>query len=48
MNNANFGYDCCNNFENRYFTPVVDEIEEMAYIRKHQNVYDPDIINLFS
>ena len=43
MNNANFGYDCRNNFENRCFTPVVDEIEEMAYIRKHQNVYDSDI-----
>ena len=49
MNNANFGYDCRNNFENRYFTPVVDEIEEMAYVRKHQNVYDPDhLINYFS
>ena len=48
MNNAKFGYDSRNNFENRYFTPVVDEIEEMAYIRKHQNVYDSDIINYFS
>ena len=48
MNNASFGYDCRNNFENRYFTPVVDEIEEMSYIRKHQNVYDPGIINYFS
>ena len=48
MNNANFGYNCRNNFENRYFTPVVDEIEEMAYIRKHENVYDSDIINYFS
>ena len=48
MNNANFGYDCCNNFANCYFTPVIDEIEEMAFIRKHQNVYDPDIINYFS
>ena len=48
MHNANFCYDCRNNFENRYFTPVVDEIEEMAYIRKHQNVYDLDIINYFS
>ena len=27
---------------------MVDEIEEMSYIRKHQNVYDPDIINYFS
>ena len=29
MNNANFGYDCSNNFDNRYFIPVVGEIEEM-------------------
>ena len=32
MNNSNFGYDCHNNFENCYFTPVVDEIEEMAFM----------------
>ena len=30
MNNSNFSYDCCNNFENCYFTLVVDEIEEMT------------------
>ena len=48
MNNANFGYDCRNSFENCYFTPVADEINEMAYIRKHQDVYDPDIINYLS
>ena len=48
MNNRNFGYECRNNFENWYFTPVVEEIEEMAYIRKHENVYDLEIINYFS
>ena len=48
MNNANFGYDCHNNFDNRYFTAKVDELEEMAYARKHQNVYDSEIINDFS
>ena len=48
MNNSNFGYDCCNNFENCYFTPVVGEIEEMAYIRKHQSIHDPSNANFFS
>ena len=48
MNNANFGYDCRNNFDNCYFTPVIHEIEEMAYVRKHQSIYDPDISSYFS
>ena len=48
MNNSNFGYDCRNNFENCYFTPEVDEIEEMACIRKHQSIHDPSIVNFFS
>ena len=47
MKNANFGYDCRNNFDNRYFTPVIEEIEEMAYIRKHQDVFDPEIAPFF-
>ena len=48
MNNVNFGYDCRDNFESRYFTPITDEIEEMGFIRKHQNVCDHDFINYFS
>ena len=48
MNNSNFGYDCHNNFDNCYFTSVVDEIEEMAYIRKHQSIHDPSIAEFFS
>ena len=47
MNNAHFCYDCRNNYDNRYFTPAVDEIEEMAFIRKHQNIFDSDIIKYF-
>ena len=30
MDSSKFSYDCRNNFENCYFTPVVDEIEEMT------------------
>ena len=48
MNNANFGYDYRNNFDNLRFNPVVDEIEEMAFVRKHQNIYHSDIIDYFS
>ena len=48
MNNPNFGYDCRNNFDNRYFTPVIDEIEEMGFIRKHQDVFDSEIASYFS
>ena len=48
MNNANFDYDGRNNYDNRYFTPVVDELEKMVYIRKHQNIFQPDIIIYFS
>ena len=48
MNNPNFGYDCRNNFDNCYFTPVIDEIEEMACVRKLQSIYEPDISSFFS
>ena len=48
MNNANFGHDCRNNFDNCYFAPVIDEIEEMSYVRKHQSIYEPDISHFFS
>ena len=41
MNNANFGYERRNNFDNRYFKAIADELEEMAYVRKHQNVTTP-------
>ena len=48
MNNSNFGYDCRNNFDNRYFMLVIDELEEMSYIRKHQSIYDPSMKYFFS
>ena len=48
MNNSNFGYDCRNNFDNRYFSTVIDEVEEMFYIRKHhRDLSDPEISSLF-
>ena len=47
MNNSNFGYDCCNNFNICYFTPVINEIEETAYIRKHQSIQGPSVTGFF-
>ena len=34
MNNANFGNDCRDNRNNTKFQPIVNEIEEINYIKK--------------
>ena len=47
MNNSNFGYDCQNNFDNCFLASVTDELEEMSYIRKYQNVLDPSVKDFF-
>ena len=41
INNSNFGYDCRNNIDSCFFLPIVDEVEEVCYIRKNQNIFDP-------
>ena len=43
MNNLNFGFDCRNNANNLFFQPIYDEIEELSYAKKYQNVFDQDI-----
>ena len=48
MNNANFGYDCCNNANNCYFSPIYDEIDELLYVKWHQNVFDQSIVGFVS
>ena len=48
INSADFGHDCRNKFNNCYFAPVIDEIEEMSYVRKHHSIYEPDISHFFS
>ena len=48
MNNSNFGYDCHNNFVNCFPAPVIDKLEEMAYIRRHQSVFIPSVKDCFS
>ena len=46
MNNVNFGFDCRNNVNNFKFEPLIDEINELTYIKKHYNFFD-SIINNF-
>ena len=48
INNSNFGYDCRNNFGNCFLSPVIDELEEISYIRKHQRIFDPSLKDFFS
>ena len=40
MNNANFGYDCRNNANNAKFQPIIDEIDEITYIKKNYNLFN--------
>ena len=48
MNNSNFGYDCRNNIDNCFFSPIIDETDEVHYIRKYQNVFDPSLQDFVS
>ena len=40
MNNFNFGYECHNNADNCYFSPINDELEELIYAKRYQNLFD--------
>ena len=43
MNNANFGFDCRNNANNLKFEPLIDEINELTYIKKYYDLFDNKI-----
>ena len=43
MNNSYFGYDCRNNADNYFFASVFDEIEELSYLKRYQNVFHSEI-----
>ena len=43
MNNANVGFDCRNNANNLKFEPLIDEINELTYIKKYYNLFDNKI-----
>ena len=47
MNNADFGYDYRNNADNCYFLPIYDEIDELSYVKKYQNVLIKVLATLF-
>ena len=40
MNNANFGFDCRNNVT---FEPIIDEINEIFYIKKYYSPFDTKV-----
>ena len=42
MNNANFGNDCRDNRNNTKFQPIVNEIQEITYIKKY-NLFDNNV-----
>ena len=48
MNNANFGFDCRNNANNLKFDPLIDEMNELTYIKKYHNLFDPKVRNFVS
>ena len=48
MNNAKFGYDCRNNADNYYFSPIYDEIDELSFAKRYQNIFDLDISDFAS
>ena len=43
MNNTNFGFDYRNSVNNVKFVPITDEINEISYIKRYYNVFDPKI-----
>ena len=45
MNNANFGFDCRNNINNAKFVPIIDEINEIFYIKKYYNLFYPKVLS---
>ena len=48
MNKTNFDYDCLNNAENCYFSPIYDELEELMYVKRYQNIFNLSISEFVS
>ena len=48
MNNTNFGYDCGNNASNAKFEPIIDEVNEITYIKKYYSLFDSKISNFIN
>ena len=48
ISNANFGFDCRNNANNLKFEPLINEINELTYIKKYHNLFDNKISSFVS
>ena len=48
MNNSNFGFDCRNNLNNFRFELLINEIEELTYIKRYHNLFDNKIKDFVS
>ena len=48
MNNSDFGFDCRNNANNFKFEPLINEIDELTYIKKYHNLFDSKIKSFVS
>ena len=48
LNNSNFGMDCRSNIDNRTLEPIYDEISEIAFIKKYDNIFDNEKYFQFS
>ena len=40
MNNSNFDLDCRNKANNTTFETIIDEMNEITYIKKYYNLFD--------
>ena len=43
-----FCFDCRNNADNCFLNPIFDEIEELSYAKRYQNIFDQDIVEFVS
>ena len=48
MNNANFGFDCRNDANSLKFQPLIDEMNEVSFLKKYHDVFDPKISKFVS
>ena len=47
-NNASFRFDCRNNANSLKFEPLIDDINELIYIKKYHNLFDNKISSFAS
>ena len=43
MNNENFGMDCRNNTNNSTFELIIDDINEISYLKRYYSLFDNKI-----